>query len=58
VIDKSAQAAEARRILAMNPREMEQELSKLAAQTGLSKTKILELLRRQAQGDQPAPPRR
>ncbi|HEY1011410.1 MAG TPA: hypothetical protein VGE07_01820 [Herpetosiphonaceae bacterium] len=57
MIDKSKQAAEAKRILAMNPREQEQELSKLAAQTGLPKTKILELLRRQAaEGD--SPPRR
>ncbi len=57
MIDKSKQAAEARRILAMNPKEQEQELAKLAAQTGLPKTKILELLRRQA-ADEQAPPRR
>lgn len=58
MIDKSKQAAEAKRILAMNPKEQEQELSKLAAQTGLPKTKILELLRRQASAEEQSPPRR
>ncbi|HYF64888.1 MAG TPA: hypothetical protein VD886_18835 [Herpetosiphonaceae bacterium] len=47
-IDKKTQAAEARRILALHPKELGLELAKLAAQSGLPQTKILEILRRQA----------
>ena len=34
MIEKSKQAAEARRILALHPKELALELAKLAAQTG------------------------
>ena len=53
MIDKAKQATEAKRILALHPKELTLELAKLAAQTGLPQTKILEILRRQlADGDQ------
>jgi cell division inhibitor SulA len=45
MIDKKTQAAEARRILALHPKELGLELAK---QSGLPQTKILEILRRQA----------
>ncbi len=53
MIDKKTQATEAKRILALHPRELSLEIARLAAQTGLPQTKILELLRRQAaEGEQ------
>ncbi len=53
MIVKSKQAAEAKRILALHPKELALELAKLAAQTGLPQTKILELLRRQSAEGEP-----
>ncbi|MBA3470554.1 MAG: hypothetical protein H0T53_13025 [Herpetosiphonaceae bacterium] len=53
MIEKSKQAAEAKRILALHPKELALELAKLAAQTGLPQTKILELLRRQSAEGEP-----
>lgn len=53
MIDKNAQAVEARRILSLDPKALDAELGKLAAKTNLPKTKILELLRRQAAQGEP-----